>query len=367
MNMISKSFFRSSIAALIFTSGTVLAQDQPPLPPQSAPPSNGGWRRVGDPPPVAQAPSAPAQDPTEPVDRSDSYGQPAQGAPPQSVEPQTNPPQGMPPGPPQSSARPAYGVPPQITLKPGTFFTVRINQGLASNHNKSGDMFTATLTQPIIVNGVVVAQRGQTVAGLVNDVGKDKDGKHFIRLNLNSITAADGTQIPVQTNLTAMRGGTTPGAIQAGTVVGTTAAGAAIGGIAAWGTGAAIGAGAGALAGIAAVVATRNHPAVIYPETVMTFQITQPATVSTVNAPQAFRYAGPRDYQQPPMLQGRPGPGYPGGGYPGGYPGAAYMAPGYGYPPAYYAPYPYYSPYWGPGFGVVIGRGWGGWGWGWRR
>lgn len=225
---------------------------------------------------------------------------------------------------------------------------------LASNKSKPGDVFTATLTQPLIAGGVVVAERGQTVSGTVAETGKDKDGKHFIRLNLNSITAADGSQIPVETQLSSMQGRSTPGGVEAGTVVATTAVGAAIGGAAAWGTGAAIGAGAGALAGLAAVVATHNHPAVIYPETAMTFRITAPATVATANAPQVFRFAGPRDYQQP-----QPGPMR---GAPRPYPGASYMAPGYAYPPAYYGPgyYPGYYPYYGgPGFGVVIGRGFG--------
>jgi hypothetical protein len=261
------------------------------------------------------------------------------------------------------AARTPYGIPPALQLNQGTFFTVRTNEMLASDKNKSGDIFTATLTQPIIVNGIVVAERGQTVAGMVNDTGKDKDGKHFIRLGLTSITAADGTQIPVHTQITAISGGRTPAGIQAGTVIGTTATGAAIGGIAAWGTGAAIGAGAGAAAGLAAIFATRNHPAVIYPETALTFQITSPVIISTEHAPQAFRYAGPEDHQQAPVMMRAqsgpyrgPNPGYGYPGYPA--PAPAYYGPAYG--PAYY---PYYPYYWGPSFGVVIGRGWG-WGWG---
>jgi hypothetical protein len=259
---------------------------------------------------------------------------------------------------PQASNRPPYGTPAQLTLRQGTFFTVRTNQMLSSSKNKSGDIFTATLTQPLIVGGIVVAYPGQEVAGIVNDTGRDKDGKRFIRLQLTSITAADGSQIPIHTQLTALRGPTTPGGVQAGTVIGTTAAGAAIGGIAAWGTGAAIGAGAGALAGIAAVVATRNQPAVIFPESALTFQTTAPVTISTVNAPQAFRFAGPEDTQpQPSLVRGGPRP-YPGAVY-GPAPAYAYPAP-YFYGPGYYPGYPYF---YGPSVSVVVGRGWG---WGWR-
>lgn len=391
MTKTSKPLFRT-MAALLLTTGVVLAQDQPPAPPQTTSQSSGAWRRVGDPAPTTTTPATPQQqsvDPTEPVERSDSYGQPqsappqdmqqqqppqsmppqsmppqstpAQNMPPQNMPPQSMPAQSMPPQsmPPQATNRPAYGVPATITVRPGTFFTIRLNQGLASNHNKAGDVFTGTLTQPLIAGGVVVAQRGQTVAGTIAEIGKDKDGKNFMRLNVTSITAADGTQFPVQTQLSSIQGGSTPGGVEAGTVVATTAVGAAIGGVAAWGTGAAIGAGAGAIAGLAAVAATHNHPAVIYPETAVTFQLTAPAAVSTANAPQAFRFAGQEDYQPTPTLM-RSGPPRP-------YPGAAYAYPGagYAYPPAYYygpGYYPYYYPYsyWGPGFGVVIGRGFGG-------
>src|ERR1700678_3711110 len=50
MTRISNHLFRSGIAALLFTSGLALAQDQPPAPPQTQAPANGGWRRVGDQP-----------------------------------------------------------------------------------------------------------------------------------------------------------------------------------------------------------------------------------------------------------------------------------------------------------------------------
>ena len=49
-----------------------------------------------------------------------------------------------------------------MTLRPGTFVTVRVNQELSSDHNQQGDLFTASLAQPIVVDGIVVAQRGQT-------------------------------------------------------------------------------------------------------------------------------------------------------------------------------------------------------------
>jgi hypothetical protein len=110
------------------------------------------------------------------------------------------------------------------------------------------------------------------------------------------------------------------------------------------GEGAAIGAGAGAAAGILGALAAKGYPTIIRPEAVLTFRVDQPIVVATDHAPQAFRYAGPGDYNQPvsqPALMRRPPPPYYGAGY---YP---YYGPYYGYR------YPYY----GPGIGIGIGFG----------
>jgi len=335
---------RISQIAIVFltTAGLTLAQTP-------------GWRHVGDPAPApgdqqAQAQSQPpaTADPQanpEPVEAQDPQGQPAapmaQQAPPAA-----------------QSNRPAYGLPAELTIKPGTYISVRINQALSTDHNQVGDPFTATLMQPLVVDGVVVAHRGQTVYGRVAEVEKQHSDKPSrLKLELTSFALADGTQVAAQTQLVARQGSTTPGGVEAGTVAGTTVTGAAVGGAVDWGRGAAIGAGAGAAAGIIGVILTHNHPTVIYPETALTFQMTAPVTISTARAPQAFRYVGPEDYDRP-ALQMASGPRRVA-------PPASYYGPGYGYYPYaypyYYSyGYPYYYPYWGPSIGI----GWGGWGWG---
>ena len=364
----SNRLFRYGIAALLFTSGLALAQDQSPVPPQTPPPANGGWRHAGDPPPAAPQANAPAPrgsaDSTEPVEQAPveqapvNQAQPNQAPVDQNGNPYPQPAQQQRPATPapQASNRPAYGLPAQLTLKPGTFFTVRTNTMLASNKNKTGDLFTAALAQPLVVDGIVIAQRGQTVVGRVVDAGKGKDGAHFLKLELTGITLADGSQLPMQSQLATTQGGTTPAGAQAGAVVGTTAVGAGVGGIAGGGMGAGVGAGAGAIVGIAGVIATRNHPALLYPETPLTFQVTAPVTVSTVNAPQAFRYVGPEDYERQPALRSQMNvrPGYPAQNY---LYGPGYSYPGY-YPGFYPGYYPgYYPYYWGPSIGVGFGFG----------
>lgn len=299
-----------SIAASLLVAGSLaLAQDQtePPPPPetqpQSAPP--GGWRRATEPPPSPRA----TMDP--------NYGQAAQPYP--------------------NESRP---VPPQLTIKQGTYVTVRLDQGLSSDRNRVGDGFDGTLVKPLVVDGVVLAQPGQTVGGRVVEAKKAGrvQGVSHLGVQLTDLTLADGQPVAVQSQLISRNGRTSEGR-DVGAVAATTATGAAIGAAADWGRGAAIGAGAGAAAGIIGVLLTRGRPTVLYPESVLTFRIDAPVTVSTERAPQAFRYMDPNEYARSYGVQARPGP-------------PVRPAPPYYYGPAYY-PYPY--AYWGPGF--YYGRG----------
>lgn len=362
----------------------------PPLPPadqqQSSNPT-GGWRRVGDPPPPDQSnpPSAPNyssdQPPAYSVDQSGDPNQPPPppppqrgassvplanqpGYPPYQQPPYQQPPYQQPPyaqrpypqapynsNQPNYSQQPNYPAPPpipgQLTIPAGTFITVRVNQMLSSDKSQVGDAFSATLVEPLVVNGIVVAEPGQTLGGRVAMVEKHGVG-HPAKLGvqITMLTLVDGQQVPLNTQLTSRRGGTTPGGVEAGSIIATTGLGAAIGAAAGWGRGAAIGAGAGALAGLVGVLVTHNHASIVYPEQVLTFRIEAPVTFSTVNSQQAFRYVEPGEYDRPPYA-GAPGPYQQYAAVP---PAPAYY---YGYPYPYYG-YPYW---WGPSFAFYWGPG----------
>jgi hypothetical protein len=297
---------------------------------------SGGWRRASD---VQQAPPQTAPPP------ADAFGQPL-GQDPAAQQP-------LPPA----------NLPVDLVLRPGTFVSVRINQVLSSDRNQQGDAFSATLMQPLVVDGVVVAQRNQNVYGRVAAVEKQRSSRPSqMALELTELTLADGTQVPVRSQLVGRKGGTAPAGEQFGTVATTTATGAMIGAWADWGRGAAIGAGIGAAAGLAGVMFTRNRPTVVYPEAVLTFRIDAPVTVSTARAPMAFRYVDGSDYDRPDG-NFEPRPREPRRAYPPAYP------PMYG--PGFYGPG--YYPYWGPsvafvyGGGYFRGPGWGRYGGGWRR
>jgi hypothetical protein len=347
-----------------------------------------GWRRADDPAPppaVSQpAPNQPAETPNVAASPADPAAPVANQADPstpvapldqqfpadQQAQPGQN---GFPAGPPPVAPPPNTGLPAHLTIPAAKFINVRIDQPLSTDRNQTGDFFSATLIDPIVVDGIVVAQRGQHVAGRVtqSDKGGRVSGVAKLGLEITQLTAVDGQQIPVHTQFISRNAPSTVGR-DAAVIAGSTGLGAAVGAAAAWGRGAAIGAGAGAVLGIAGVLLSRGAPAVVYPETPLTFRIDQAADVDTQRAPQAFQPVNPNQYQYPPQTQLRtgppPAPGAYGYGYGYGYPYASpyAYAP---YPYGYAYPYPYYPYYWGPGFGVVIGRGWYGGRWygGFRR
>jgi hypothetical protein len=344
MQGLHSNFFRGiSIGVLVASTAAftlAFAQEAPPPPPPDAlaapaASTNNGWKRVGDSPAAYQQ----------------GYQTPA---PNQSAPPNYGPQQ------PQYQ-QPAYQpqpVPQSLTIPRGTFLTVRVNQLLSSDKNQAGDAFSATLAQPVVVNGVVVAEPGQTLGGRVAEAQKAGhiEGTARLGIQLTELTLVDGQQLPLQSALVSRQGSTSVGQ-DAGTIAGTTGLGAAIGAAAGWGKGAAIGAGAGAAAGIIGVLVTRGHPSVIYPEQLLTFRIDTPLTISTDRAPQAFRYIQPNEYDRPYDTQPAPGP-YASQQAP--------PAPYYGAYPSY--PYPYYGyggygypGYWGPSFSLFVGPrfGWG--------
>ena len=261
------------------------------------------------------------------------------------------------------NAAPTTLPPASLTIPAGTVLSVRINEFLSSDSNQVGDRVTATLQQPVVVNGYVVARRGQMLVGQVEaaqKAGRVK-GTSQLGIELTDLTIADGQSRPILTELWKGSGGTSHGA-DAATIGGTTALGAAIGSIADWGRGAAIGAGAGAAAGIGAVLLTRGRPTVIPPETWLTFRLKEPVTVDTTQSARAFLPVSQYDYDN----YGRRGSRYQGGSAPQGPYAQAPYACGYGTPcyppPAYAYPYAAYPGYYYPGPSIYYGGYYGRWG-----
>src|SRR5205085_3563270 len=108
------------------------------------------------------------------------------------------PPVNAPAPPPQSSA-----PPPQLIIRPGTYLTVRINQPLSSDHNQAGDAFSATLVRPVVVDGFVVAQTGETLGGRVEEAQKAGrvEGVSRLGVQLTDLTLVDGQNVPIHSQL----------------------------------------------------------------------------------------------------------------------------------------------------------------------
>jgi hypothetical protein len=256
----------------------------------------------------------------------------------------------------QAQGQPGQAVLPQtLTLPAGTVVRVRIDEWLSTDRNLTGDSFSAVLDQPIVVGGWVVARRGQAQTGRVSVVKKGGHGGGASQLgvDLPELTLVDGQQLPLQTQLFQTSDGNARG--QDAAVIGTTTAlGAAIGAIAGRGTGAAIGAGVGATAGIIGVMSTPGKPTVIAPETVLSFRLQAPVTISTEKSQFAFQPVMQSDYDSR-SAQGRPRmarPGPPPSPYP-------YYPYPYAYPYAYAYPYPYGyypEPFFGFGYYGGFGR-----------
>jgi len=298
--------------------------DRPPQQPADRPASKPTYAsQDADKPPYARdGRSRSMKNAPEPPPQSDQYDQPAQ------------------------APQPGQPVPSTLTVPAGTVLVIRTTDFLSSDKNKAGDPFTATLDQPLIVNGWVVARRGQTLIGKVKDAKKAGrvKGTSELDVEITDLTVVDGRQLPILTELWKASGGTSHGQ-DAGTIIGTTGVGAAIGAAADWGTGAAIGAGAGLAAGIGAVLLTRGRPTIVEPESLLSFRLVDPLKIDTTQSQQAFLPVTQQDFDGGRME--RRGPRR-----------VAVAYPGYGYPYGYYGPYygyPYVGFYGAYGFGY--GRG----------
>jgi hypothetical protein len=174
-----------------------------------------------------------------------------------------------------SNAKPAAKAEtPKPTIVPaGTVLTVRLGQTLGSKVSTSGQTFSATLAQPVEVDGRVAIPAGATASGTVVEakaLGRFK-GEASLQLKLTSITV-NGSVHAISTSsvVRTEKGKGKRTAVLAG---GGAAVGALIGGLAGGGKGAAIGALAGGGAGTGGAAFTGNKDIVLPAESAMSFKL----------------------------------------------------------------------------------------------
>jgi hypothetical protein len=226
--------------------------------------------RVSRPEPVTVAQAQPPADPNpapaaqpEPAPLPTPVTQPAAPAPEPPAAPQPPPP------------------PPTVTLRAGTLLQVRLQDGLSSDRNAPGDAFTGVIDQPLVVDGMVIAERGARVEGrvLASDKGGRVKGVSSLAIELTRLHTSDGQKIAISTDSFEKRAESSAGSDVA-KVGAVTAIGAAIGAIAGGGKGAAIGAAAGGAAGTGGVLATRGKASTLPSETRISFRLRAPVTIT---------------------------------------------------------------------------------------
>ena len=172
-------------------------------------------------------------------------------------------------------------TPQTLTIPSGTTLAIRLRQLVSTDRQAEGDPFAATLDEPIVIDGFVIADKGSNVRGKITSLvnpGRVK-GRAAISLELTEINTTDGQRVDIRTDT--YRNEAASGKKGDVAKVGAGAAiGAIIGAIAGGGKGAAIGAGVGGTAGGGAVLATKGEDVRLTSETRLTFRLTENVTLT---------------------------------------------------------------------------------------
>ncbi len=163
-----------------------------------------------------------------------------------------------------------------VVVPAGTVLTVRLGNSVGSKISSPGQSFTATLAQPIEVEGKQVVPAGASATGTVVDakpLGRFKGGA-LLKIKLDSINI-NGVDRQVETSSVTRteKGKGKRTAVMAG---GGAGLGALIGGLAGGGKGALIGAAAGGAAGTGGAAFTGNKEIVLPAESAVSFKLEQP-------------------------------------------------------------------------------------------
>jgi hypothetical protein len=179
---------------------------------------------------------------------------------------------------PVAKARATENVPAETPV------TVVLLDGLSTETNQVGDEFSATLAQPIVVNGKVVADKGDKVTGEVKNIeeaGRVK-GRARLELVLKNITTSNRTYKVSTEPFVAVAGDSKDR--DAGMIAGGAGVGAIIGAATGGKKGAAIGAIIGGGTGTTAVLVTKGKQVKLAPETRVNFVLSNDVDLPVIRS-----------------------------------------------------------------------------------
>ena len=174
---------------------------------------------------------------------------------------------------------PAVKTSVDVTIPAGTIISVRTIDEIDSVQGQAGQIFQASLAEPIIVEGKVIVAKDADVYGRLVEAKESGTftGKSQLRLELTGILINGQTVRMVTGEYEVI--GKSRGASTAKRTIGGAALGAAIGAVADGGEGAAIGAAAGAGAGAGSEIITREDQVRVPSETLLDFTLQQDVSV----------------------------------------------------------------------------------------
>lgn len=169
--------------------------------------------------------------------------------------------------------------PDPVTLPEHTTIRVTLDEALASNQNRPGDHFDATVSEPVVVDGKTVIPQGAHAEGLVVEAQKSGRlmGRARLQLALQAVDVS-GQDYEVRTVAHA-RIGRNHKKRNWAWIGGGAGGGALIGGLAGGGKGALIGGPVGAGAGATVALLTGKKDIKLQPETPVKFELSEPVTI----------------------------------------------------------------------------------------
>lgn len=106
---------------------------------------------------------------------------------------------------------PAAAVAEQATVPRGAIVAVSMDRALSSDELATGDMFTATVVEPVYIDGKIAIAEGSAVDGIVTAVRTRSQGHHsaVIGMRFVQLRAPDGSRYAIDGSLVGFRGDAT--------------------------------------------------------------------------------------------------------------------------------------------------------------